>query len=113
MKILTEDAVLVCTHRGIVRMVTSQKLVRVDERIVLVDNDPEGRDIDRCPNRNLAGMKPCLKTLKVRAGYSTLMRIDGKAICLETISGLTNGSPPGTVEYLVRKPGQELVTGSA
>lgn len=113
MKILTEEASLVCVHRGVVRLRTSQTLVRVDNEIVLVDPDPEGRDIDRCPNRTLTGIRPCLNTLKVQSGYSTFVRIDGHRICLETISGLTDGTPPGLVKYLVRDPGQTLVSASS
>lgn len=112
MKYLTEDADLVCAHRGVVRVKPSQSLVRIDDRRVLVEKDPEGKDIDRCPNRG-PQIKKCGKTLRVRIGYSTFMRIDGRRICIDNLSGLTNGTPPGVVKYLVRDPGQQLVAGSA
>jgi len=55
-------------------------------------------------------MKPCLTTLAVRDGYSNLVRIDQHRVCLDTVTGLTDGTPPGIVVYTVRDPGQPFVT---
>jgi hypothetical protein len=54
-------------------------------------------------------IKPCTTTLPVRVGYSDLLRIEGRRVCLDTVTGLTDGSPPGTVNYSVRAAGQALV----
>lgn len=109
MRLLTEDAVLVCLHElGRVENRPSQSLVRIDGRRVLVDNDPETRSISFCPNIGTT-IKPCQQTLRVQVGYSTWLRIDDKRICLDTVRGLTDGTPPGTVEYKVRRAGQKLV----
>jgi hypothetical protein len=48
-------------------------------------------------------------TLKVRKGYSDWIRIDGKRVCLDSVIGLTDGTPPGAVDYFVRDPEQLLV----
>jgi hypothetical protein len=110
MKILTEDATLVCNHEaGRVSINPTQNLVRINGRRMLVERDPEGRRITGCPNVG-ATIKPCLSTLPVREGYSHLLRIDGRRVCLDTVLGLTDGTPPGTVDYHVRRPGQNLVT---
>ena len=110
MKFLTEDARVVCKHEnGVVGIVGTQRLVTVNGRTVLVNNDPEGRSIAGCPNVG-ATIKPCTTTLKVTDGYSTFIRVDGRAVCLDTVTGLTDGTPPGTVVYEVRNPGQTLVT---
>jgi hypothetical protein len=45
----------------------------------------------------------------VKAGYSDLLRIDGRRICLDSLNGLTDGTPPGTVMYKVNEPGQPFV----
>lgn len=109
MKILTEDAVLVCNHElGIVGVRPTQDLVTIGGRRVLVDNDPENRPIVACPNVG-ATIKPCQLTLPVQEGYSAWIRIGGRRVCLDTVTGLTDGTPPGTVRYKVRRAGQDFV----
>lgn len=110
MRLITEDAVLICDHQlGIVQNQPTQKLVTVKGRRILVETNPEGRSIKGCPNIGLT-IKPCNTTLRVQQGYSSLLRIDGRRICLDTVTGLTDGTPPGAVNYKVRSPGQTLVT---
>jgi hypothetical protein len=110
MRWLTEDGVVMCKHElGIVQNRPSQDLVTVARRKVLVENDPEGRTIAGCPMIGPT-IRPCLTTLVVRAGYSDFVRVGGKRVCLDAITGLTDGTPPGTVPYVVRTPGQDLVT---
>ncbi|YCH07304.1 hypothetical protein ACTAQJ_19800 [Arthrobacter sp. alpha11c] len=108
MRILVKEAILRCGHDGKVENVPSQEWVRVKGSPVLVDNDPQGRDISMCPNVGI-NIKPCNKTLPVTKGYSTFVRIGGKAVCLDTVEGFTDGTPPGAVKYNVRRPGQTLV----
>lgn len=113
MRWLTEDAKLTCKHDlGIVENVPSQSFVTIAKRKVLVDVDPEGRAINGCPNRGPA-IKPCLLTLPVQTGYSHFLRIGGHRVCLDTVTGFTDGTPPGVVKYLVKEPGQPFVEGSA
>lgn len=110
MRWLTEDAVLLCAHvTGKVDIKHSQEWVRIEGRRVLVDADPEGKAINACSNV-APPFKPCLLTLRVEVGYSDLLRIGGQRVCLDTVSGKTDGTPPGTVYYSVRAPGQEWVT---
>jgi len=113
MRLLTEDAALTCAHLlGKVDIEASQDWVTVEGRKLLVDDDPENRPISGCPNYGVA-IKPCTHTLAVKVGYSTFLRIDGARICLDTVQGLTDGTPPGTVLYQVRAPGQDWVAGDA
>lgn len=110
MRWLTEDATLVCDHGGRVKIVPTQTLVRIRGRRVLVEPDPEGRSIAACPNVNpVIGLRPCVTTLKVKQGYSGFIRIGRQPVSLDSVSGLTDGSPPGTVRYTVVDPGQALV----
>jgi len=107
---LTEDARFACDHGGKINNKTSQTLVRINDRIVMVATDPQGRSISGCPNTApMMGMKPCLNTLIVKTGYSTFIRIDGKTVCLSSVQGLTDGTPPGTVNYKVQRAGQNLL----
>jgi hypothetical protein len=106
---LTEDAVVVCAHElGHAENVPSQSWVTIEKRRVLVANDPEGRSIKGCPNVGPA-MRPCLYTLAVTKGYSTLLSIEGHPICLDSLSGLTDGTPPATVKYKARSAGQGCI----
>ena len=107
--VLTQDAVLVCLHElGRVDIAPTQSLVTVAGRAVLVDDNPEQRRIAGCPSIG-AGIRPCLTTLAVRTGYAEWIRIEGRRVCLDTVAGLTDGTPPGAVEYKVRSPGQDVV----
>lgn len=107
---LTIDARLACDHGGKVGNKPSQELVRIEQRIVLVATDPEGRSISGCPNTApMMGMRPCKTTLKVKTGYSQFIAIGGDRVCLSSVQGLTDGTPPGVVNYRVLSPGQSLV----
>jgi hypothetical protein len=111
MQWLTIDARLACDHGGSVGNKPSQDFVRIEKKVVLVSTDPEGRSISGCPNTAvMMGMRPCVTTLKVVTGYSLFVRIGGNKVCLSTVQGLTDGTPPGTVNYKVLTPGQNLVT---
>jgi hypothetical protein len=107
---LTEDAVLTCDHLlGKLDIDPRQRWVTVEGRALLVRPDPEDRPIHHCPNIG-ATIKPCGRTFRVLSGYSPLVRIDDHPLCLDDLYGLTNGTPPESVRYGVRVPGQELVT---
>lgn len=109
MQLLTDKAVLVCEHEnGLVQIRASQTLVAVERQPVLVETNPEGRPIKGCSNVGPT-IKPCTTTLAVKKGYSDLLRIGGRRVCLDTVTGLTDGTPPGAVMYHVRKPGQNFV----
>ncbi|AOY58467.1 hypothetical protein B2D07_08390 [Desulfococcus multivorans] len=108
MYLLTEKARLACDHdNGTVAVEPTQTLVTIANDRVLVETDPEGRSISGCPNV-APGIKACGLTLKVREGYSDLLCIEGRRICLDTVTGLTDGTPPGAVTYTVRDPGQDI-----
>lgn len=103
---LTEDATLLCKHQlGKVSNLPTQDFMRIGGRRVLVATDPEGRPIAGCPNYG-PSIKPCTTTLKVQAGYSEWIHIGGRGLCLDTVTGLTDGTPPGVVKYEVAFAGQ-------
>lgn len=104
---LTEDATLLCTHETgkVTGFSPSQSWVTVTNRRVLIDPDTIGRTIALCPNLPPLG-KPCTKTLGVSTGYSGLIKIDGRSVCMSNLIGPVDApSPP----YSVKAPGQELV----
>ena len=108
MKIFTRAGILRCGHDGIVATVASQQWVRIASSPFLVQNDPQGRSISMCPNIGV-NIKPCTSTLVVHTGYSIFIRVGGRPVCLDSVVGYTDGTPPGAVKYTVRDPGQRLV----
>jgi hypothetical protein len=109
MELIHRDAVVKCDHDGRIPQVASQQWVTISGIPVLVDSDPEGRDIVACPMYGPL-VKPCAKTLKVAVGYSEgFLRLDAKRVVLSHLDGLTDGTPPGTVHYRVRDPLQTFV----
>lgn len=109
MLVITEDAGVYCKHGpGHVTNRPSQNWVTIEKRRVLVEDDPVGRSISHCPST--VPFKPCMLTLPVIRGYSEFIRVDGHRICLQTVTGLTDGTPPGVVLYEVRTPGQDFVS---
>lgn len=112
MKLLTLRAVLHCDHQaGLVGLTARQHFVRIAGSPILVEADPEQRPIAGCPNVG-PSIKPCTSTLAVQQGYSSLLRVQGHRVCLDTVTGLTDGTPPGTVNYQVRYAGQDFVAES-
>ena len=102
------ESVIKCDHDGRVANQASQQWVTIGRVPVLVATDPEGRGIVACPNYGPT-IKPCAKTLKVAVGYSERVKIDGHAVVLSHLDGLTDGTPPGFVHYKVRDPKQTHV----
>jgi hypothetical protein len=98
-----------CDHDGKVANKASQEWAVLDDSPILRNDDPEGRDIDWCPNRG-ANIKYCDKTLKVETGYSKFVTVGGKAVVIANLAGKTNGTPPGAVFYRVRNAEQTYVT---
>jgi hypothetical protein len=110
MKILTNAARLTCKHMtGKVLLLRFQDFVTIEGQPVLRRNDPEFSLITGCLNAGPT-IKPCTLTLPAYQGYSDLVFIEGIPVCLDSITGLTDGTPPGTVDYIVRDPGQNFVT---
>ena len=107
MKVLNADAIVRCDHDGTAREQPSQHWVFIAAAEVLVDHDPEGRDIDWCPNA-APPMRSCGKALKVRVGYSGLVFIGGRALVLDHLDQITDGTPPGN-RTTCRDPGQPFV----
>jgi hypothetical protein len=104
--LLTEKADLRCTHlhSGVITVPASQDWVTIAGVPIPVEPDPVGRPVDKCQvpmNSN------CKLTAGVTGGYSSLLRIGGKQVCLKSLVGPTIALPPGTFEVL--DPGQDFV----
>lgn len=110
MLVITENATILCAHKlGQVAISASQHFVRINGQKILVEPDPVAKGISGCPNVG-PSIKPCTGTLAVQQGYSQFVRIGGRRICLSSVTGLTDGTPPGMVKYDVQSPGQSFVS---
>lgn len=107
MEWITLDSVVKCGHRGKLVLEARQEWVRIGVP-VLVDDDPEGREINGCPNSG-PNIKRCGRSLRVKTGYSEWIRVDERAVVLSHLDGFTDGTPPGAVHYNVTDPRQDLV----
>ena len=113
MRLVTENARICCAHvLGLVQLIPAQDLVRIAGQRVMVQTQPLGRPIKGCPNYGPV-IKPCLTVVTLATGWSAFVRIAGQSVCLDTLDGLTDGTPPGSVHYRVVDPGQPLLTASA
>lgn len=110
MLVLTKEAYFLCPHGGRSNPAARQGFVRIDDSPVLVRGDPVGRKISDCPNIiPPSGIKPCTQTLRVLKGHSAFMSIEGRPICISSVEGFTNGTPPGAHLYKVHRSGQTWV----
>jgi hypothetical protein len=110
MFVLNEKAVLTCNHpNGFLRNDPSQNFVRIQKSRVLIETEPLGWIIKSCPMVPPQA-KPCTVAEKVEKGYSAWVRISGRRVCLDTVTGYTDGMAPRTIMYTVMKPGQEFVS---
>jgi hypothetical protein len=101
-KVLTTDAVIVCTHGGTIKASSAgQSLLEIDGKPVLVAGDLVNLTVSGCP----FAQNPCATTTSMTAGEATAMEIDGKAVLLESAKGDTSGGVP----WLVVSPGQSTL----
>lgn len=122
MHILTDEAKIVCGHKlprpGEAKIIATQDLVAIKkanlpkriatERMpILVRQIPPIYMVENCPVENSQNTKKCM-TLTILSGYSRLVRVQGKPICLENLRGITDGMPLAPIK--VEDCGQDFVS---
>jgi hypothetical protein len=103
---LTEQASIGCGHSGTVQLAAGQATL-VSGAAVLVAGDLDGRPIAGCTTAG-PGLVPCTAVLSVIGGTAARLSAGGRAVLLDTVSGMTNGNPTGTLTVLT--PGQRELT---
>ena len=106
---ITEHALIVCKHQlGKVQNAPTQDLVTIATRRVLVATDPEA-----ALHLGLPELRPDHQALHDDAqGPARLFDMDPhrrQPLCLDTVTGYTDGTPPGVVEYVVSEAGQAWI----
>ena len=95
---LTEAAVLQCAHGGRVQVVARDRRTTADGSPLVCEPDLEGAPIVGCAQPPSPSTKPCTMLAKVLPGSSSLrVRAGGRAVYLETLTGITDGVPPAPV----------------
>jgi hypothetical protein len=104
-KVLTAQAVVVCSHGGKVTARASQSKFKIGDQPVLVKGDLDGRTIGGCTNQPPPpGKKPCSTTSPVTAGVSQTLSVGDMPVLLDTATGPTDSVPPGI--FTVQSAGQ-------
>jgi hypothetical protein len=110
--IVTAAATVTCLHGGQVTLIPKQTKVLIKGSPVLCEPDLVGSPIVGCPVPPSPGSKPCLVVTSVIPGptsTSLKVKVGGRPAYIATLTGLTDGVPPGTI--MVANPGQVAVQG--
>ena len=106
--VLTNNAVLMCNHGGKVQVLPRQMQVSVAGGFVICDPDLVGAPITGCQVKTTALTQPCTAVVETLPGStSPTVMVAGRPVYVQTLVGVTNSRPPGTVEVVF--PGQIIV----
>ncbi len=106
--VVTSNAVITCVHGGRVTLTPKQTQVMIQGGAVLCEPDLVGAPVVGCAQPPSPGTKPCTTVISTLPGSTSMMAtIAGRPVYLATLSGMTDGIPPGTLTVIY--PGQALV----
>ena len=109
--VLTEKSSLVCANQGAVQLTATQSKLTVAGAKVLVTGDLSGKPISRCMTvtNNTTGTVQCMTIVSAVGGVSAKLKVAGKGVLLNTITGTTDGIVPplpGIQTWSVQNAGQ-------
>ena len=109
--LVTTNATILCAHGGRVVLTPKQTTVTAGGGPILRETDLMGAPIAGCAQPPSPGSKPCTLVVSVipGSGTSQMAFVGGLPAHTQTLSGLTDGVPPGTI--MVVDPGQTTVQG--
>jgi hypothetical protein len=106
--IVTSLAVITCVHGGMVALIPRQTVVSIQGGQILCEPDLVGAPIVGCPVPPTPATKPCTTVVSTLPGSTSLkVLVAGRPVYVATLTGLTDGVPPGTI--MVAFPGQVVV----
>lgn len=105
--IVTANATIMCAHGGQVTLSPRQAQVQIQGGSVLCVPDLVGAPIIGCAQPPTATTKPCTTVVATPSGFSPKVLVGGRPVYLATLTGLTDGVPPGAIQ--VAAPGQTIV----
>jgi hypothetical protein len=108
--ILTSNATVLCVHGGQVMLIPSQSQVTIQGGAVMCEPDLMGAVIVGCAQPPSPSTTPCTAVVSTFPGSTSLkVSVGGCPAYVATLSGLTDGVPPGAI--MVVDPGQTQVEG--
>jgi hypothetical protein len=109
--VLTTGASIGCGHGGTVQLTASRSALTVGGAAVLVAGDLTGAVVSGCQTKPTPGGNvPCTAVVSVLTGSATKLTVGAASVLLDTVSGTTNGNPPGSL--VVQSPGQTTMQAS-
>ena len=106
-KALTTGSDVQCGHKGAVQVSSSAKLT-IGGNAVLLTSGVMGSSVANCGTPISSTTAPCSTVLSVLpTSLAQKLTVGGLPVVLDTLSGLTDGKPPGS---LLSKPVQSKLT---
>jgi hypothetical protein len=107
--LVTSNARIVCAHAGQVQLIPKQTTVQIQGGMVMRETDLIGAPIVGCAQAPSTNTKPCTTVVSVIPGSGSNPRVlaQGMPVHLDTLTGITDGVPPGTIQVL--SAGQTVV----
>jgi len=106
--IVTTNATIVCAHGGQGMLVPKQTQGQIQGGAILCEGDLSGAPIVGCAQPPTPSTKPCTTVASTLPGSAApTVMVAGRPVLLATLSGITDGVPPGTI--MVVQPGQTTV----
>lgn len=107
--VVTTNAVIMCAHGGRVTLVPRQSTVMAGGAPALCEGDLVGAPIIGCAQPPSVATKPCTLVVSTMPGGSNpLVTAAGRPAHVSTLTGLTDGVPPGVITVV--SPGQTVVS---
>lgn len=94
--VVTSNATIMCAHGGRVTLVPKQVTVTAGGAPVMALGDITGAPIIGCTQISTS-TKPCTTVASTIAGTSMKATAGGKPVHTSDLSGMTDGSPPGSI----------------
>jgi hypothetical protein len=100
--VLTDVSFVDCGHTGRVSTAGETKL-KVDGALVLLAAGIQGHSVGSCPVQDdtNTGTLKCRTVTAVTGGQATKLRVNGRPVMLDTLSGKTDGTAAGNPVQLL------------
>jgi|SRR5689334_16855960 hypothetical protein len=99
--IVTTNATIMCPHGGRVVLAPHQMQVTVQGGAALCEPDLVGAPIAGCAQPVTPSSKPCTLVVSTLPGSSSpKVTVGGRPVYLETLTGMTDGVPPGVIQVV-------------